>query len=394
MTGTPGKIRTTLGKIRRTPVKAPALCVSSWAATVARVIVERVAAGPADAVGGVRTASDSGSVSASGSASVPVSASVSASVAPPDAVPFTSVRTASPRPARAVAATALVAAGLFSGCWLIDSGTRAPAPPPQPSRAEAFPAGGHLAPHHHDPLIRPLPPVVPVRVRIPEIKVDAPLRGLRLLPDGSLASPPERDRNLAGWYEAGTPPGAIGTAVVAGHVDTPTGPAVFYNLGALKKGNTVEVIRADGRTAVFTIDAIEVYDRNDFPSRKVYGASGRPELRVITCGGGFSQERHAYLGNVVVYAHLAKVTGHGGPPKAKEKVKGKAEGKRREGARSGGASPPTAPPSASPGPVPGRAPGPSTRPTAPPTHRTSSPLARPPYLVPPAVPGLGISWRP
>ncbi|EME96342.1 class F sortase [Streptomyces mobaraensis NBRC 13819 = DSM 40847] len=210
---------------------------------------------------------------------------------------------------RPVAAAVLVAAGLFSGCWLIDSGSRAAAPPPQPSRAEAFPAGGAgaLAPHRRDPLIRPLPPVTPVRVRIPEIKVDAPLRGLRLLPDGSLASPPQDDKNLAGWYEAGTAPGAIGTAVVAGHVDTPTGPAVFYNLGALKKKDLVEIVRADGRTAVFTIDAIEVYDRGDFPSRKVYGASGRAELRVITCGGGFSEERHAYLGNVVVYAHLAKV---------------------------------------------------------------------------------------
>ncbi|MBC2875989.1 MULTISPECIES: class F sortase [Streptomyces] len=210
---------------------------------------------------------------------------------------------------RPVAAAVLVTAGLFSGCWLIDSGSRAAAPPPQPSRAEAFPAGGTgaLAPHRRDPLIRPLPPVTPVRVRIPEIKVDAPLRGLRLLPDGSLASPPRDDKNLAGWYESGTAPGAIGTAVVAGHVDTSTGPAVFYNLGALKKKDLVEIVRADGRTAVFTIDAIEVYDRGDFPSRKVYGASGRAELRVITCGGGFSEERHAYLGNVVVYAHLAKV---------------------------------------------------------------------------------------
>ncbi len=144
-------------------------------------------------------------------------------------------------------------------------------------------------------------------MRIPAIRVDAPVMPLGLQADQSLASPPEDDRNLAGWYAGGTAPGAAGTAVVAGHVDTGSGPAVFYNLGALKKGDTVEVARADSRTAVFTIDAIEVYDRARFPSDKVYAATRRAELRVITCGGGFSQEADAYLGNVVVYAHLSAV---------------------------------------------------------------------------------------
>ncbi|MER5782767.1 class F sortase [Streptomyces mobaraensis] len=266
---------------------------------------------------------------------------------------------------RPVAAAVLVAAGLFSGCWLIDSGSRAAAPPPQPSRAEAFPAGGAgaLAPHRRDPLIRPLPPVTPVRVRIPEIKVDAPLRGLRLLPDGSLASPPQDDKNLAGWYEAGTAPGAIGTAVVAGHVDTPTGPAVFYNLGALKKKDLVEIVRADGRTAVFTIDAIEVYDRGDFPSRKVYGASGRAELRVITCGGGFSEERHAYLGNVVVYAHLAKVVEARG-------------GRGSTGAGTSPSSSPSPPSSAPPSPETPSAPTSSSPPSSSPPREVGPPAKR------------------
>ncbi|MBZ4320310.1 class F sortase [Streptomyces sp. SCA2-4] len=277
---------------------------------------------------------------------------------------------------RPLAAAVLVAAGLFSGCWLIDSGSRAAAPPPQPSRAEAFAAGGGgaLAPHRRDPLIRPLPPVTPVRVRIPEIKVDAPLRGLRLLPDGSLASPPRDDRNLAGWYEAGTAPGAIGTAVVAGHVDTPTGPAVFYSLGALKKKDIVEIVRADGRTAVFTIDAIEVYDRGDFPSRKVYGASGRAELRVITCGGGFSEERHAYLGNVVVYAHLAKVVEPAG-------VRGRA-----------GAGPSPARPSPSPSssPSPSRVAGPSKKQAGPSRRPSPAPSANAPSAnAPSATPKSG-----
>ncbi|ARZ69588.1 hypothetical protein SMD11_3973 [Streptomyces albireticuli] len=202
----------------------------------------------------------------------------------------------------------VLAVALCVGSWLIQHGAGAQGPPPQPSAAEAFATGrpGPAAPGHGAEA-PPLPPAQPIGIRIPSIRVDAPMRPLALLRDGSLSSPPDDDQNLAGWYADGVAPGSVGTAIVAGHVDTATGPAVFYSLGALKKGNAVEVPRADGRTAVFTIDAIEVYSRKDFPSRKVYGHTARAELRVITCGGGFDEEARAYLGNVVVYAHLTGV---------------------------------------------------------------------------------------
>ncbi|GGR24388.1 class F sortase [Streptomyces netropsis] len=209
------------------------------------------------------------------------------------------------RVSRGRAVVAVVAtAALCVGTWLIVRGAESGGPPPQPSKAQAFPRtdGGRGASS-----FPPLPPSTPIRVRVPEIRVDAPVKPLGLLPDGSLDSPPDDNRNLTGWYAAGTQPGAAGTAIVAGHVDTAAGPAVFYGLGALKKGNTIEVRRADGRTAVFTTDAIEVYDRKEFPSKKVYGASSRAELRLITCGGGFSEETGSYLGNVVVFAHLTGV---------------------------------------------------------------------------------------
>jgi sortase (surface protein transpeptidase) len=127
--------------------------------------------------------------------------------------------------------------------------------------------------------------------------------GLSLTRSGSLDVPPARNKNLAGWYEAGTMPGETGTAIVAGHVDNAEGPAVFYDLGALKRGARIDVDRRDGSVAVFTVDAVEVYAANNFPDDKVYGAAPRPELRVITCGGGYSKST-GYLGNVVVFAHL------------------------------------------------------------------------------------------
>ncbi|MFI1399911.1 class F sortase [Streptomyces sp. NPDC020681] len=196
----------------------------------------------------------------------------------------------------------LIAVAVGVGVWLVQNGAEN-VTPPVPSAAEAFAAGPRA---HTDAAADPLPPSAPLRLRIPDIRVDTPLMPLGLVKDGSLEVPPDGNRNLAGWYGDGTRPGAKGTAIVAGHVDNAKGPAVFYSLGALKKGHRIEVTRADGRTAVFTIDAIEVYEADAFPDKKVYGSKGRAELRVITCGGGFSQKT-GYQGNVVAFAHLIGV---------------------------------------------------------------------------------------
>lgn len=191
-------------------------------------------------------------------------------------------------------------------------GTLVDGRPPQPSADQAFstPPAGLAAPPAH-PVHPPLPPAEPVRLRIPAIGVDAALVRLGLDKAGALRPPPEGDPGLAGWYGGGTTPGSRGTAVTTGHVDTRDGRrGVFYRLGAVTKGERIEVGRVDGRTAVFTVDAVEVYDKAGFPSEKVYGASGRPELRVITCGGGAGGD--GYRGNVVVYATLTAVRGPGG----------------------------------------------------------------------------------
>ncbi|MFI1287246.1 class F sortase [Streptomyces sp. NPDC020792] len=195
----------------------------------------------------------------------------------------------------AIATVTVVA--FCSGAWLLHNGAETHAPP-QPGAAE-----GVLDPGEEARAAPALPPSPPLRIRIPSIRIDAPLTGLALTKSGSLEAPPADNKNLAGWYEAGTTPGERGTAIVAGHVDNARGPAVFYNLGALKKGSTIEVDRRDGGVAVFTVDAIEVYETKDFPDEKVYGAAKRPELRVITCGGGYSRTT-GYQGNVVVFAHL------------------------------------------------------------------------------------------
>ncbi|MFE9999842.1 class F sortase [Streptomyces avermitilis] len=183
--------------------------------------------------------------------------------------------------------------------------------PPQPSASQAFspssagPTPGRTA-SATLPAAQPLPPAKPVRLRIPAIDVNAPMTKLDLDKAGALRPPPADNPNLAGWYGEGTAPGSAGTALTAGHVDMRSGrPGVFYELGALTKGDTIEISRADGRTAVFTVNAVEVYDKARFPNKKVYGSSDLPELRVITCGGYV--KNNGYQGNVVVYATLTAV---------------------------------------------------------------------------------------
>ncbi|MFE3253522.1 class F sortase [Streptomyces sp. NPDC059209] len=196
----------------------------------------------------------------------------------------------------------LVAGAACVGVWLVQNGSRT-VTPPIPSAAQAFAAGPGF---HTDAAADPMPASRPVRLRIPGIGVDAPVTRLGLAKDGSLDVPPAEKGDVAGWFKDGTTPGAKGTAIVAGHVDNARGPAVFYSLGTLEKGQRIEVTREDRRTAVFTVDAVEVYDNADFPDQKVYGKKDRAELRVITCGGGFS-EKTGYRGNVVTYAHLIGV---------------------------------------------------------------------------------------
>ncbi|MFF1421820.1 class F sortase [Streptomyces sp. NPDC058280] len=198
----------------------------------------------------------------------------------------------------------LLACALMAGSLLVIDGAQDERPP-QPSAAQAFSASAR--PSAAPAAVLPLSRSVPVRLRIPSIGVDAPLTRLNLDAAGALRPPPADKPGLAGWYGDGTAPGSAGTAVTAGHVDTPTGPGVFYDLGAVTKGDLIEISRADRRTAVFSVDGVEVHDKKGFPDEKVYGSSGLAELRVITCGGGYSR-RTGYQGNIVIYATLTAVT--------------------------------------------------------------------------------------
>ncbi|MDX3240789.1 class F sortase [Streptomyces sp. ME18-1-4] len=150
---------------------------------------------------------------------------------------------------------------------------------------------------------RPLPRSPATTLRVPSLGIDAPIVPLRLGPDRHLGTPPLDKPKLVGWYAGGPTPGERGTAIVVGHRDTKTGPAVFAGLARVPRGARIEARRADGRTAVYTVDRVRVFDKDTFPDKEVYGPSKRPELRVLTCGGLFRRAT-GYTSNVVVFAHL------------------------------------------------------------------------------------------
>jgi LPXTG-site transpeptidase (sortase) family protein len=140
----------------------------------------------------------------------------------------------------------------------------------------------------------------PARVSIPAIGVDSALLDIGV--DGAGALVPPADFDVAGWFAAGPAPGETGPAVLAGHVDDRTGPAVFFRLEELAAGDQVLVTRADGTVLSFAVTRVAAYPKSDFATAEVYGPTTGAELRLITCGGTFDHSRRSYTDNVVVYA--------------------------------------------------------------------------------------------
>ncbi|WP_035306318.1 class F sortase [Actinokineospora inagensis] len=142
----------------------------------------------------------------------------------------------------------------------------------------------------------------PTRLRIPAIGVDTPLVDINVDGTGALIPPTAPD--IAGWFTAGPAPGAIGPALLAGHVDSRAGPGVFFRLVDLRPGDRVEVDRADGSRAVFGVVSTTRTPKAAFPTDAVYAPTPGPELRLVTCGGTFDRAIRSYRDNVIVQAVL------------------------------------------------------------------------------------------
>ena len=149
---------------------------------------------------------------------------------------------------------------------------------------------------------QPAPVASPVSLTIPLIGVKTQLITLGLAAGGALQVPPLSSASVAGWYTGSPRPGAVGSAIIVGHIDSLSGPGVFFRLSELRRGDDVYVKRADGTTAEFRVTSVQTYLKDHFPTQTVYGPTPDAELRLITCGGAFDSATGHYLSNIVVYA--------------------------------------------------------------------------------------------
>ncbi|MDN3293738.1 class F sortase [Streptomyces ficellus] len=195
---------------------------------------------------------------------------------------------------------------LLLGLWLWGKDvTAGPGGLSAPTTGDVAAVGRPLGvplPSAHEPM-RPAPPE---RLEVPSLGITAPVVRRGLDASGAIEPPPYDQAHSVGWFRDGAEPGTDGAALIVGHVDTETKPAVFYGLSSARPGERIKVTRADGSVAEFTIDDVQVFARHEFDPRKAYGQRqpGRAELRLITCGGTFDRTSGAYTANVVVSAYL------------------------------------------------------------------------------------------
>jgi sortase (surface protein transpeptidase) len=139
----------------------------------------------------------------------------------------------------------------------------------------------------------------PTGLQVPAIGVNTTVVPLGQNADGTAQVP--SGFNFTGWYDLGPKPGQVGPAVILGHVDSTSGPAVFYRLGSLLPGDAITV--DDGSQAVsFVVSRVVTYAKDQFPTAEVFGPTPDAELRLITCGGPFDYSIGHYEDNIVVYA--------------------------------------------------------------------------------------------
>jgi sortase (surface protein transpeptidase) len=141
---------------------------------------------------------------------------------------------------------------------------------------------------------------VPVRLRIPSVGIDTALGRVGLAADGTIAVPSRWQ--VAGWYEKGPRPGQEGPAVIVGHVDSRSGPAVFFRLAELRPGDTAYVDRADGSSVRFRVTGHRQVSKSRFPADLVYSPTLQASLRLLTCGGSFDASTGHYRDNIIVWA--------------------------------------------------------------------------------------------
>lgn len=239
----------------------------------------------------------------------------------PSPLPATATPTAAPNPAATAAGRATATANtraaqavahLGAGNTLLRSGNLAGAvheyataralAPARPDVASAAATAQALVKATAQAQPTPVP-VVPMRLQIPAIGVSAPIELLGLTSTGAMEAP--EGWWDAGWYRYGPLPGQTGNSVIAGHLDSTTGPALFWRLGALGSGDKVDVTLSNGQTEDFVVQRQVSYSDSNAPLKEIFGPATTADLNLITCGGIWNPFQHNYSNRTVIYARKA-----------------------------------------------------------------------------------------
>lgn len=150
--------------------------------------------------------------------------------------------------------------------------------------------------------VTPLPSSKPSALVIPKIGVNAVVEHVGLDAEKRMDVPKEW-KNVA-WFELGPVPGQLGSAVMAGHLDSPSGAAVFYSLDTLTQGDEIIVTNQDGTSLTFVVEKTATYSENQFPLQEVFENNDKKRLNLITCSGIFNKNTQLYSHRLVVFAVL------------------------------------------------------------------------------------------
>ena len=147
--------------------------------------------------------------------------------------------------------------------------------------------------------------IVPVRLVIPAIGVNAAIERVDIAANGDLSTPMTHPWDDAGWYGLGTRPGEQGSSVIDGHLDRPGGyPAVFWNLRYLHSGDRVNVVESQGKTLHFRVLQVAYYSPQTAPLQNIYGNTTGKYLNLITCAGDWIPSQRQTTLRLVIYTQL------------------------------------------------------------------------------------------
>lgn len=141
----------------------------------------------------------------------------------------------------------------------------------------------------------------PVSLQIGKIGLDAQVETIEIV-NGVMQNP--TGPWIVSWYKETAKPGQVGNIVIAGHLDYwDVGPAVFYNITQVAKGDTVAITGDDGQVYTYAIEWLKNYDVANAPIQEIVGPTKDESLTLITCGGPFDYNTGHYLQRTVVRSH-------------------------------------------------------------------------------------------